>query len=57
MKRDTTTTTATSQVVPSGPVRFQCPVDMDSLGRLAQDVNSLNAFFSLKAGQEVATEF
>lgn len=33
------------------------PVDAESLGRLAQDVNILNAFFSLKAEQEVATEF
>lgn len=40
---------------PSGPQ--QCPVDEESLGRLAQDVNTFNAFFSKKAGQEVATEF
>lgn len=33
------------------------PVDEESLGRLAQDVNILNAFFSQKAGQELATEF
>jgi hypothetical protein len=33
------------------------PVDAESLGRLAQDVNTLNAFFSQKAGQETATEF
>jgi hypothetical protein len=32
-------------------------VDEESLGRLAQDVNILNAFFSQKAGQETATEF
>lgn len=32
-------------------------VDEESLGRLAQDVNTLNAFFSQKAGQETATEF
>jgi hypothetical protein len=34
-----------------------CLVDDDSRGRLAQDVNTFNAFFSKKAGQEVATEF
>lgn len=34
-----------------------CAVDPDSLGRLAQDVNILNAFFSKKAGQEIASEF
>jgi len=32
-------------------------VDEESLGRLAQDVNTLNQFFSKKAGQDVATEF
>ena len=35
----------------------QCCVDEESLGRLAQDVNTLNAFFSKKAGQDIATEF
>ena len=32
-------------------------MDEESLGRLAQDVNTLNQFFSKKAGQDVATEF
>jgi hypothetical protein len=43
------------KMVSSGPQ--QCPVDEESLGRLAQDVNTLNAFFSKKAGPEIATEF
>eukprot|EP01035_Chromulina_nebulosa_P016875 gene16875-22363_t len=34
-----------------------CIVDAESLGRLAQDVNILNAFFCQRAGQETATEF
>eukprot|EP01038_Epipyxis_sp_PR26KG_P013395 gene13395-17962_t len=34
-----------------------CDVDADSLGQLAHDVNTLNAFFSQKASQDVATEF
>jgi hypothetical protein len=42
-------------VTPTGPA--QCPVDEESLGRLAQDVNTLNAFFYKKAGQDIATEF
>lgn len=33
------------------------PVDPESLGRLAQDVNILNSFFATKAGQDLATEF
>jgi hypothetical protein len=41
--------------VPTGPQ--QCEVDEESLGRLAQDVNTFNQFFSKKAGQDVATEF
>ena len=44
-----------AKIVSSGPA--QCPVDEESLGRLAQDVNTLNAFFSKKAGQDIATEF
>ena len=36
---------------------FQCAVDPESLGRLAQDTNTLNSFFSKKAGQEVAADF
>lgn len=39
------------------PSLEQCPVNPETLGRLAQDVNALNAFFGKKAGQEVATEF
>jgi hypothetical protein len=35
----------------------QCDVDSEALGRLAQDVNTLNKFFSTKATQETATEF
>jgi hypothetical protein len=49
--KQTITQTITTQI-PS-----HVPVDEESLGRLAQDVNILNAFFSQKAGQEVATEF
>jgi hypothetical protein len=49
--KQTITQTITTQV----PTHV--PVDEESLGRLAQDVNILNAFFSLKAGQEIATEF
>ena len=46
---------SSSAAMMSGPAR--CTVDAETLGRLAQDVNTLNAFFSKKAGQEVATEF
>lgn len=35
----------------------QVEVDDEALGRLAQDVNTLNKFFSTKAPQETATEF
>eukprot|EP01033_Poteriospumella_lacustris_P017600 gene17600-12595_t len=49
--KQTITQTITTQV----PTHV--PVDAESLGRLAQDVNILNAFFSQKAGQELATEF
>lgn len=41
---------------PTGVSTTHVPVDEESLGRLAQDVNILNAFFSLKAGQDIATE-
>ncbi len=46
---------ASMMVAPSGPQHVV--VDDECLGRLAQDINALNAFFSKKAGQEVATEF
>jgi hypothetical protein len=46
------TTTTTMISVPA-----HVPVDGESLGRLAQDVNILNGFFSTKAGQDLATEF
>lgn len=39
------------------PVYAHVAVDPESIGRLAQDVNILNAFFSKKASQQVATEF
>lgn len=46
-------------VVPmlSAPVLPHVPVDSESIGRLAQDVNILNAFFSKKTSQEVAMEY
>lgn len=46
-----------SQKMSTATCPQQVPVDEESLGRLAQDVNTFNAFFSKKAGQEVATEF
>lgn len=36
---------------------FYCRADSESLGQLAQDVNVLNHFFHVRAGQETATEF
>jgi len=32
-------------------------VDADSLGRIAQDINSLNSFFSRKTSQATATDY
>jgi hypothetical protein len=36
---------------------LHCRADSESLGQLAQDVNVLNHFFHVRAGQETATEF
>lgn len=42
-------------IIPVAPLHV--PVDAESIGRLAQDVNILNAFFSQKTSQQTATEF
>jgi len=35
----------------------RCAVDADSLGRIAQDINTLNSFFSRKTSQTTATDY
>ena len=49
------------EVVSSGPSNSynagRCVVDAESLGRIAQDINTLNSFFSKKAGQATATDY
>jgi hypothetical protein len=52
-----TAQTITQTITITRTVPSHVPVDEESLGRLAQDVNILNAFFYKKAGQDVATEF
>jgi siroheme synthase (precorrin-2 oxidase/ferrochelatase) len=52
-----TAQTITKTMTITKTVPSHVPVDEESLGRLAQDVNILNAFFSKKAGQETAMEF
>ncbi len=49
------TVEAVNTIVAAGPQGI--PIDDEACGRLAQDINTLNSFFSKKAGQDVAADF